>query len=253
MYGREAVFPSEVPVDMPLSTIILPDEKSYGMFFDEKNKVVETIKTTTAENISKSQEKQKQAYAKRIQKKYQNTDYHVGDEVLLFNMRKQGRKGGRTEPDFTGPYVIQAICGKLVTLSISKGATLKNKYNVNHIKPYRRSQTDVPSQESHKVPEECKTSKPPSSPEPLTERPQRPSVIHFSARKDVKILHETRGLECSGLPKIMARWKQLLDHTNCMIHLSEHCMGMNGWLMRLLMHTCSFSLKNSRQVGIIFM
>lgn len=118
---------------------------------------METAKKITVENISKSQEKQKQAYAKRVQKKYKNTVYGVGDEVLLFNMRKQGRKGGRIEPDFTSPYAIQSICGKLVTLSNSEGVTLKSKYNVNHIKPYRRSKTDdgpVPRQESHKVPKE---------------------------------------------------------------------------------------------------
>lgn len=75
---------------LQLSTIILADEKSYGKFFDEK-KVVETIKTT-AENISKSQEKQKHKFARRKQKTYQSTVYHVGDEVLLFNMRKAGRE-----------------------------------------------------------------------------------------------------------------------------------------------------------------
>ncbi|KAI7789889.1 putative gypsy retrotransposon integrase-like protein 1-like, partial [Triplophysa rosa] len=193
MYGREAVFPSEVPVDMPLSEIILPEEKMYITFLDGKKKSMETTKKATAENISKSQEKQKQAYAKRIQKKYQNTVYHVGDEVLLFNMRKKGRKGGRIEPDFTGPYAIQSICGKLVTLSDSKGITLKNKYNVNHIKPYRRSKTDdaqVPRQESH-VPKENMTSTFSCSPPSLTieERmtedismPQRPSVINFASK-----------------------------------------------------------------------
>ncbi|XP_048853068.1 uncharacterized protein LOC125721122 isoform X2 [Brienomyrus brachyistius] len=31
MYGREAVFPSQVPIELPLSTIILPDEASYVM------------------------------------------------------------------------------------------------------------------------------------------------------------------------------------------------------------------------------
>lgn len=114
-------------------------------------------KKNAAENIAKSQEKQKQAYAKRVHKKYQNKVYQVGDEVLLFNMRKRGRKGGRMEPDFFGPYVIRSICGRLVTLSNSEGTILKNKYKVNHIKPCRRSHSDgspVPSKQSYKIPEE---------------------------------------------------------------------------------------------------
>lgn len=36
------------------------------------------------------------------------TVYHVRDELLMFNMRKWGRKGGRIKPDFSGLYVIQS-------------------------------------------------------------------------------------------------------------------------------------------------
>lgn len=75
----------------------------------------------------------------------------------FFNMRRRGRKGTIIKPDFTGPYAIHLICDKLVTLSNSEGVTLKNKYNVNHIKPYRRSTIDdspVPRHESHKIPKE---------------------------------------------------------------------------------------------------
>lgn len=189
------IITSNICFSFQLSTIILPEERTYGTFLDEKKKSMETVKKTAAENISKSQEKQKQAYAKRVQKKYKNTVYQVGDEVLLFNARKRGRKGGRIEPDFSGPYVIQSICGKLVTLSNSEGATLKNKYNVDHIKPYRRSQTDdspVPSEESHKIPEEnqssaCSSFTMGEDLERTTEdisMPQKPSVIQFAPPKD---------------------------------------------------------------------
>lgn len=60
-------------------------------------------------------------------------------------MRKHGRKRERMEPDFSGPYTILSICGKFVTLRHSDGATLKNKYNINHLKPYRRGQTRDPA------------------------------------------------------------------------------------------------------------
>ncbi|KAL1251771.1 hypothetical protein QQF64_019567 [Cirrhinus molitorella] len=96
----------------------------------------------------KPQEKQKEAYAKRVQKKYKHVIYNVGDEVLLMNMRKHGRKGGRIEPDFSGPYIIERLSGKLVTLKKPGGVTLKTKHSIGHIKPYRRSQTG-------KVPNDC--------------------------------------------------------------------------------------------------
>uniref|UniRef100_A0A8C4ZJ16 Integrase catalytic domain-containing protein n=1 Tax=Gadus morhua TaxID=8049 RepID=A0A8C4ZJ16_GADMO len=61
MYGREAVFPSEVP----------------------------------------SQDKQKQAYAKRVQKKNQNTLSYIGEEVLWFKVKRE-RKERKIEPGMHG-------------------------------------------------------------------------------------------------------------------------------------------------------
>jgi len=82
---------------------------------------MEIANSKTADNIANSQESQRQAYAKRVLKKNKNISYNVGDEVLLYNMRKRGRKGGKIEPDFSGPYVIRRVSGKLVTLSNSQG------------------------------------------------------------------------------------------------------------------------------------
>ncbi|KAG1924860.1 gypsy retrotransposon integrase-like protein [Pimephales promelas] len=148
MYGREAVFPAEIPAEMPLSTISLPVESSFSDYVVSDKKKRDEAKKQTEENIGKSQEKQKEAYAKKVQKKYKDLIYNVGDEVLLMNMRKRGRKGGRIEPDFSGPYIIERLSGKLVTLNKPGGITLKTKYSISHIKPYRRSQTG-------KVPDDC--------------------------------------------------------------------------------------------------
>lgn len=93
------------------------------MQVEEKQKAMENVKVKAADKISKSQEYQKQTYARRAMKKYKNIVYHVGEEVLLLNMRKRGRKGGKIKPDFSGPYVIKAITGKLVSLSNSSGIT----------------------------------------------------------------------------------------------------------------------------------
>lgn len=65
MYGREAVLPAEVPVEMPFSQIILPHETSYVSFMEEKKAAMEIVKAATMENISKSQNRQKEAHDKK--------------------------------------------------------------------------------------------------------------------------------------------------------------------------------------------
>lgn len=57
----------------------------------------------------------------------------------MANIRKYGKKGGRMEADFSGLYTIETISGNLVTLKHLEGAILKNKYNIGHLKPYKRS------------------------------------------------------------------------------------------------------------------
>lgn len=88
------------------------------------------------ENGQKGQEKQVAAHAKRIKKIYEEVEYKPGDEVLLLNMKKRGRKDERLQPDFSGPYIIQDLCGNHVTLQNSDGETLNTTCNVDHIKPY---------------------------------------------------------------------------------------------------------------------
>uniref|UniRef100_A0AAX7T964 Integrase catalytic domain-containing protein n=1 Tax=Astatotilapia calliptera TaxID=8154 RepID=A0AAX7T964_ASTCA len=131
MYGREAVFPSEVPAQVPISNIILPDDKRYSDYVQSESEAQHAVKETAQENIAKSQDKQKVAYAKRALKKYKNVVYNVGDQILLLNMRKRGRKGGRLEPDFSGPYTIDDFSGKCVRLKNAEGNTLKSLYSID--------------------------------------------------------------------------------------------------------------------------
>jgi hypothetical protein len=79
----------------------LPEERTFHSFLDEKIKSMECVKKRTAENISKSQDKQKQAYAKRVQKKNQNTLSYIGEEVLWFKVKRE-RKERKIEPGMHG-------------------------------------------------------------------------------------------------------------------------------------------------------
>lgn len=70
MYGREAVFPSELPIDMPLSSVVFPEDSTYCTFLEEKKDLMKTVHEKTIENISESQEKyMRAAHEKRIIKK----------------------------------------------------------------------------------------------------------------------------------------------------------------------------------------
>lgn len=108
-------------------------------------------------------------------------------------MRKRGRKGGRFDPDFSGPYTIQDIAGKCVRLKNTEGATLKNHYSIDHIKPYRRSH-HVNVSDNEKYPTHSQTvnsstdlKMPPCHP---TANPQcqqspedtRPSIIQYAPK-----------------------------------------------------------------------
>uniref|UniRef100_A0AAZ1Y2T2 Integrase zinc-binding domain-containing protein n=1 Tax=Oreochromis aureus TaxID=47969 RepID=A0AAZ1Y2T2_OREAU len=165
MYGREAVFPSEVPAQ-------------------SESEAQHAVKETAQENIAKSQDKQKVAYAKQVLKKYKNVVYNVGDQILLLNMRKRGRKGGRLEPDFSGPYTIDDISGKCVGPKNAEGNTLKSLYSIDHIKPYRTShpvQVSTPTEPVESSPSsEMQPCSPQHHPEALQNN--RPSVIQFAPK-----------------------------------------------------------------------
>lgn len=115
------------------------------------------------ENVQRGQEQQAAAHARKSVKRFRSVHYAVGDEVLLFNSRKRGRKGRRLESDFLGPYTIKDIFGKKVTLKNNEGKTLSTTYNLDHLKPYRRPEIS----DSQKQ-----------------QMPSRPSVICYAPKID---------------------------------------------------------------------
>jgi hypothetical protein len=61
-------------------------------------------------NVKKAQEKQKKEYAKRKDKGVKVFQHKVGDLVLRKSMRNIGRKGGKLEALWTGPYRYCIFC-----------------------------------------------------------------------------------------------------------------------------------------------
>lgn len=118
--------------------------------------------------MQKGKEKQVAPHAKRMKKEYIEAQYKPGDEVLLLNMRKRGRNDGRLQPDFSGPFIVQDLCGDHVTLQNSDGKTLNTTYDVDHIKPYFR-----PDSKDGILPEMQRDASPTH---------ERPTVIHFAKK-----------------------------------------------------------------------
>uniref|UniRef100_A0A3B3HH14 Gypsy retrotransposon integrase-like protein 1 n=1 Tax=Oryzias latipes TaxID=8090 RepID=A0A3B3HH14_ORYLA len=98
------------------------------------NHVYQDRRTETEEHL---EQKQKMEYETRKKRNVKSFIFKVGDEVLKANKRKEGRKGGRLEPNWSGPYVIASISEKgVATLSSKAGVQLKQNVNVSHLKPF---------------------------------------------------------------------------------------------------------------------
>lgn len=60
--------------------------------------------------------------------------------MLKANKRKKGRKGGKLESNWSGPFYISSVSEKgVATLTTLKGLQLKQSVNVSQLKPFIKS------------------------------------------------------------------------------------------------------------------
>lgn len=93
-------------------------------------------------NVTVAQNKQKQTYKKRQEKGIRTFDFHAGDVVLKRNMRNVGRRGGKQDKLWTGPYRITGIDDyQRVTLEdVDKpGISLKSRVPYEQLRPLTES------------------------------------------------------------------------------------------------------------------
>uniref|UniRef100_A0A8C1R0T5 Gypsy retrotransposon integrase-like protein 1 n=1 Tax=Cyprinus carpio TaxID=7962 RepID=A0A8C1R0T5_CYPCA len=89
-------------------------------------------------------------YESRKRKNVKSFHIHEGEEVLKANKRKEGRKGGRLESNWTGPFVVKDITEKgLATLADKSGKILCQKTNVSQLKPFLRRNIKMDGEELH--------------------------------------------------------------------------------------------------------
>ncbi|KAK7144158.1 hypothetical protein R3I94_010554 [Phoxinus phoxinus] len=100
---------------------------------------VTALQAKVRDHIEKAQGKQKVEFESRKRKNVKSFHIHEGEEVLKANKRKEGRKGGRLEGNWTGPFLVKDRKG-VATLADKSGNILRQKTNVSHsqLKPYLR-------------------------------------------------------------------------------------------------------------------
>jgi len=102
--------------------------------------------------IEKAQGKQKMEYESRKRKNVKSFHIHEGEEVLKANKRKEGRKGGRLEGNWNGPFLVKDITEKgVATLADKSGNILRQKTNVSQLKPYLRRDINLDGEKSSKL------------------------------------------------------------------------------------------------------
>lgn len=135
LYGRDPVLPLDVKYD-----IVSHDEGESE--FDEEyvrhvvqvmNGIRTEVNSTAQSNIKQAQSKQRDDYDRRHDSSH---TYSVGEKVLLKNLKRADRKGGKYADPWRGPYTITATYdNKTCKLQNEKGE-LKTKQNLCNVKPY---------------------------------------------------------------------------------------------------------------------
>lgn len=89
-------------------------------------------------NIERAQKRQKKSFETRKKKLHKSYTVSVGQEVLVKNSRKVGRKGGQMEPNWGQLATIIDISEKGVATLKRNGKVQKQRVNISQLKPFRK-------------------------------------------------------------------------------------------------------------------
>ena len=110
------------------------DYETFRAVLNSSLKIREVTHDKASQNIKKAQEKQQKDYNKRHSTP--PSTLPIGSKVVIQNLKRQDRKGGKFTYKWIGPYTIESISKTgLCALTNQKGVTLKKKYNVSLLKP----------------------------------------------------------------------------------------------------------------------
>ncbi|XP_041860681.1 cold shock-induced protein TIR1-like [Melanotaenia boesemani] len=153
LFGTEARYPSEVPEDYEIDSSVEKTVKQEVV--SEAIDRQESLFNVVRQNIKKAQD------AYKTPKSEKKASFNVGEEVLRKNIRSQQRKGGKLDPNWTGPFTIVAIHDK--SADLQSETQFIPKVNIDHLQPFKAQQPRIPHQiKSQRV--QLATTPPPASP-----------------------------------------------------------------------------------------
>jgi hypothetical protein len=145
MFGRKAILPIDINVD----------ENEPSQLINQSSDVTTTsvIQTITEQrleriqlardNIRVAQERQKELYDR---KHAHPCAFTVGDKVLMKDITRKKRKGGKMDVKFLGPYTITKKFGKGIYSFVSDENVVE-KVSRAYLKPYMECKNDQPLEE----------------------------------------------------------------------------------------------------------
>ena len=112
LYGRKALLPIEneafpqggTDAEVTTTDESPVDEKELQEQLSSILNVQSVIHQGAAKSIDKAQKKQKKDYERRHQ-----LEFSIGEKVLLYNLRRADRKGGKGCLPYDGPYFIDKV------------------------------------------------------------------------------------------------------------------------------------------------
>ena len=140
LYNRHPTLPIDIKYNLVKDSNDTANDDPYDFetfraVLNSSSRIRDAAHNKASQNIKNAQKKQQKNYNKR-----HNTPpstLPIGSKVLLQNLKRQDRKGGKFTFNWIGPYIIQSISKTgLCALSYQKGVTLKKKYNISLLKPF---------------------------------------------------------------------------------------------------------------------
>ena len=128
LYNRHPVLPLDLQFRQEVSDA---KELNIDEIIESMVNIREQIEKTAGVNIKKAQERQRNSYNSRHENK---APIKEGDKVLLRNLKRDDRKGGKVSKPWLGPYTCQNLYkNNCCQLQSNDGTLLKKKYNLKHI------------------------------------------------------------------------------------------------------------------------
>jgi CRISPR/Cas system-associated endoribonuclease Cas2 len=118
------------------------DEDYVRNVSDVMSSIRRTVSCDAETNIKRAQERQRTSYNRRHSCKYK---YQVGDKVLVRNLKRDDRKGGKSKNPWIGPYVISDISNNNTCALTSEAGQLKSKQHLCNLKPFYERDEGTPT------------------------------------------------------------------------------------------------------------